>query len=424
MGPIGWSFLAGSVAFGGLAGAVGIALGRISAARKTTSRAAATNAAAHQRADNSVEQVASQARESAANSHKIAQQLLEDSTASSTRFTVIGERLSNALSYDDLESQLAAAREALGQLVAVNADLALKLREAQSQLGRQRAAPAPSDDPLTELPGEEAFLSRLASAATDAQLLGTTPCLLLLDVDALGRNNQRLSRDGGDYTLRKVAGTVRSTIRETDVAFRLEGDGFAVLFQDTNLAEGIVAAERLRRAVAARAFHFRGQAVEATISLGIAAMHRGEAVVEWRQRAESALRAARRQGRNSGCFHNGQHPVRIDGAAVRIQPDAPAGRDRRRFNRRLRVAALLPGATLPASEFCLIPCREITAAGFAFLSPQPVTEVDFVVEMGEAPHCVHVKATARSCHAIADENPPRYRVDCQFSGRLSQPLEQ
>lgn len=84
-------------------------------------------------------------------------------------------------------------------------------------------------DPLTGLANRTAFdeARRLAHEALAAH--GTPFALAFVDVDRFKQLNDTQGHDAGDDALRRIAETLASAVRNTDVVGRLGGDEFAVL---------------------------------------------------------------------------------------------------------------------------------------------------------------------------------------------------
>jgi diguanylate cyclase (GGDEF)-like protein len=103
----------------------------------------------------------------------------------------------------------------------------------------------------------------------------------------------------------QIAGVIDNGMRKNiDLAVRYGGEEFALLLPETEISEAFLAAERLRRAIAAI-----GQAHPAsnhgvvTVSIGVAAMVpvRDKTGDELVARADAALYAAKAAGRNTVC---------------------------------------------------------------------------------------------------------------------------
>jgi diguanylate cyclase (GGDEF)-like protein len=116
--------------------------------------------------------------------------------------------------------------------------------------------------------------------------------LLLLDIDGFARLNDEHGRETGDRALRHLAQIVYECIRETDAFGRLDGEDFGLLFPATTGHDALVAAERIRSAVARRSAE-AGAAF--TISVGVTGGHTSSD--PWAS-AERALRIAKASGGN------------------------------------------------------------------------------------------------------------------------------
>jgi diguanylate cyclase (GGDEF)-like protein len=121
----------------------------------------------------------------------------------------------------------------------------------------------------------------------------------LLDIDHFKSINDRYGHDVGDQVIIAVARCCGIQTRDSDVAARIGGEEFAILLPETELADARVAAERLRRAVAADPIATSGGPVSVTVSIGTAlATTKLNDSAELMKLADDALYAAKRGGRN------------------------------------------------------------------------------------------------------------------------------
>ncbi|WP_435104823.1 sensor domain-containing diguanylate cyclase [Arhodomonas sp. AD133] len=127
---------------------------------------------------------------------------------------------------------------------------------------------------------------------------GGTLTLVLFDLDHFKRVNDEHGHAIGDAVLKATADTVAPLLRTTDLLGRLGGEEFAVLLPDTGEADAARVAERLRAAVSATRVTSRGGVIRWTASFGRAEWRAGETLADIQQRADAALYAAKRQGRN------------------------------------------------------------------------------------------------------------------------------
>jgi diguanylate cyclase (GGDEF)-like protein len=116
-----------------------------------------------------------------------------------------------------------------------------------------------------------------------------------LDVDHFKRVNDEHGHDVGDDLLRALADRLRAVVRSSDTVARLGGEEFAWLLPGAGPDEALAAAERLRRDVAEVPL---GNLGRVTISAGAAALRADEGGAGLLRRADEALYAAKRAGRN------------------------------------------------------------------------------------------------------------------------------
>lgn len=141
------------------------------------------------------------------------------------------------------------------------------------------------------------LLNRHATALLERRMLrenGFSPpaSLLLLDLDHFKRINDDLGHAGGDRVLRRAARTIRATLRRGDDVLRWGGEEFLVALPGTELDDGLQVAENLRSALAEDAD------VGVTCSIGVTTLGVHERLEAAVARADAALYAAKRAGRN------------------------------------------------------------------------------------------------------------------------------
>lgn len=140
-------------------------------------------------------------------------------------------------------------------------------------------------DPLTSVLNRRAWDQLLASALRK----GRQPLYVaLLDLDHFKRYNDRHGHPAGDELLRRAARAWRSAVRAEDVLARYGGEEFAVLLAGCEEDRAIEIAERLRHATID----------EQRVSIGIARWDGRESAASLVDRADHALYAAKRGGRN------------------------------------------------------------------------------------------------------------------------------
>ncbi len=166
---------------------------------------------------------------------------------------------------------------------------------------RRRLAELALTDPLTELPNRRRFEEILRAELSRIARYGGECALVMIDVDYFKNYNDALGHLAGDVILKELTQVMREQLRVSDVLARYGGEEFGLIMTNTPKEEAYQAVERLRRIV--EGHQFRGTSVlpgrRLTISAGVAcAPHDGLAYEDLVQKADSALYAAKRTGRN------------------------------------------------------------------------------------------------------------------------------
>lgn len=153
-------------------------------------------------------------------------------------------------------------------------------------------------DPLTSLPNRAAWSERLEHEIKQWQQHGNTLSLAMLDLDHFKRINDNYGHLAGDKVLKIIATVLRKRLRGSDFIARFGGEEFVLLMPATPPAVGAKMLETLRAAIEACPFHFKGERVTITISMGLASFKPGEHSDLVIKRADQALYRAKNGGRN------------------------------------------------------------------------------------------------------------------------------
>lgn len=122
--------------------------------------------------------------------------------------------------------------------------------------------------------------------------------LLAFDIDRFKAINDQYGHPGGDIVLREVAALFLQQVRKVDVPVRLGGDEFLIFLAGVGQAECGLFAERLRIACAELGFDGELAGLSVTVSVGVAEHRHGESLQALIERADAALYASKRQGRD------------------------------------------------------------------------------------------------------------------------------
>jgi diguanylate cyclase (GGDEF)-like protein len=125
-------------------------------------------------------------------------------------------------------------------------------------------------DELTSLYNRRAFMDLLEKQLQQARRGGHTFCLLLGDCDNLKIINDKYGHEAGNLLLQSIADIFRHCLRGCDTAARYGGDEFTILLPNTTVDAAERVAQRIKETLVASSFNYRGNAITADISIGIA----------------------------------------------------------------------------------------------------------------------------------------------------------
>ena len=194
---------------------------------------------------------------------------------------------------DQREQEVAARLKGLAERVANMEQEAQGYRE-HLEVQRQKAL----IDPLTGLPNRAAWSERLDHEVNAWHQQGNSLSLAMLDLDHFKRINDGYGHLAGDKVLKIIANVLRKRLRSSDFIARFGGEEFVLLMPNSSLTDALAAGEVLRAAIEACPFHFKGEPVTITVSMGVAQFLPGERSDLALKRADAALYRAKAAGRN------------------------------------------------------------------------------------------------------------------------------
>lgn len=217
-----------------------------------------------------------------------------------------GECLERDFYYPSEESfwyQFVAVKLGDGFAITIRDITARKQTELALQEANQKLEQLANLDGLTQVANRRCFNNRLQSEwqrlAREQQPLS----LILLDIDAFKRYNDRYGHLAGDDCLIRIAQALQKIVRRTaDLAARYGGEEFVLLLPNTNLEGGIKVAQNIQQEIHNLAIpHSQSDVKEiVTVSLGISSLIpklevKPDTLVAY---ADKALYDAKQQGRD------------------------------------------------------------------------------------------------------------------------------
>lgn len=205
---------------------------------------------------------------------------------------VLGVLFANDARHHGFSSQEKRALTVLASFAATAIDR-VKLHQLTKELTRI--------DGLTGLYNYRYFHERLDEELQRAKRYNRPLSVIMLDVDDFKRINDSFGHHQGDLVLKGIAGIVRQSMRDVDMASRYGGEEFTVMLPETDTHHSLVVAERIRRNVEKRTPGLLGAPMQkgARISLGIACFpHDADEKDDLIQRADEAMYIAKAKGKN------------------------------------------------------------------------------------------------------------------------------
>ena len=117
----------------------------------------------------------------------------------------------------------------------------------------------------------------------------------MIDIDHFKLVNDTCGHLAGDQVLIDISQRLRAGVRTTDIVGRWGGEEFIVLLRQCALDDAIRAAEKLRSHIAETPFDGVGRI---SVSVGAAQLLPDDDLGSWLRRADSALYAVKRSGRD------------------------------------------------------------------------------------------------------------------------------
>ena len=159
----------------------------------------------------------------------------------------------------------------------------------------ERLASLATTDGLTGIKNRRTFQEKLEEDFKYSVRYDAPLALILLDVDKFKSYNDTFGHPAGDAVLKEVAAILSQCARETDFVARYGGEEFVVILPQTDPADAVDVAERLRAGIEA------GDWIErpVTASFGVANIGDGASTpADLISQADGALYMSKENGRN------------------------------------------------------------------------------------------------------------------------------
>ncbi|MCC8180923.1 MAG: diguanylate cyclase [Planctomycetes bacterium] len=182
-------------------------------------------------------------------------------------------------------------------------------------------------DTLTGILNRRSFFKQAEVELATSFLFNRPACVAILDVDHFKKFNDTHGHPAGDEALRHVVKVCLANLRHGDMIARFGGEEFVLYFASASMAEGKLAAERVRSSIESMPVVVNDKKVRLTVSIGVA-----EISPESRSKspnllldravrmADTALYRAKQDGRNLVEVSDNTRSIR---KVTRIKPEPP-----------------------------------------------------------------------------------------------------
>lgn len=201
-----------------------------------------------------------------------------------------------------LEDILSDTRQMRSAVVA----LAKRLEDSRHEIEvlRQEVTRARADalaDALTGLVNRKGFDLAIGKCLAGQGEGSRGASLVAVDIDHFKKVNDDFGHLFGDKVLRSVARILKDNVKGKDTVARYGGEEFFILLPDTSIQGAHCLADNIRSSVErcrVRRMDSQETVARVTVSLGVAAYRPGESTESFLRRADEALYASKRDGRN------------------------------------------------------------------------------------------------------------------------------
>ncbi|TAM43727.1 MAG: diguanylate cyclase [Gammaproteobacteria bacterium] len=221
-----------------------------------------------------------------------------------TQFNTLHARLNEA--HEKLRSRVEHADQALARAYEQLAAQANELKRKNVDLELLSIT-----DPLTGLYNKRYFEKLMESEIERCVHQNQICSIVLVDLDHFKKLNGQYGHKVGDSVLREIARLLALRTRKTDVLCRFGGDEFFLLCRQATMANAMNVADQLHEAITRDPLLVDGQAIPASLSIGIASIpspHAIRTAGEFFECADAALRRSKQVGRNTVVHYSRMPP--------------------------------------------------------------------------------------------------------------------
>ncbi len=255
---------------------------------------------------------ASELRAGLASLHQLTSGVSQDIQTHASRISAGSRELSDL----GLEGQGSPAADAVAaSMLQANEVLQERLAQAEQKLSEQleqlqQQSDQARTDALTGLLNRRGFDEEAERCLKEQCENGEPASFLMLDIDHFKKFNDQHGHDIGDEVLRETARVASLAVRPVDFVARFGGEELVVIMPTADLEEANRVAECVRIAIAENRVKTPDASLEVQVSIGVAEGLQ-ETPDSLLKRADTALYAAKNNGRNRTYYHDGQQSLPV-----------------------------------------------------------------------------------------------------------------
>jgi len=113
----------------------------------------------------------------------------------------------------------------------------------------------------------------------------------------------------GDLVLQKLAQTIKSRLREDDIAVRWRGEEFFIFLAKISMNDGYLVAQKIRKSIEDLIINYDDKLIPVTFSIGIEEVNDTIPLEDAITNTDNAMYLAKQAGRNTVSSYRTKNPV-------------------------------------------------------------------------------------------------------------------
>jgi len=153
-------------------------------------------------------------------------------------------------------------------------------------------------DPVTKVGNRQYAEVSLNSKLTEFQRQGADFGLMVIDIDNLGKTNEKYGEEVGDRVVKLVGGSIRKRLRPYDTVAQWDGGKFVAIISHVDLGQLCSIGDTLCKRVSESGLIIESGLVQTTISIGATLAQHDDTLETVLERGESILGQSKESGKN------------------------------------------------------------------------------------------------------------------------------